>query len=181
MSAPEPIDSTPERLNEIAELDLLSDDVDPILQEATDRAAARLGLPKALVTVVLDQAQFFAAHHGLSGWLAEARGTPVEWSFCAHAVRNGEPFVVEDATSHPLVRENPLVTLDGIRCYAGIPLVTSRGHAVGTLCVIGHEARTFTEQDMADLREIAAETVQAIEARRHPADGAATGEASPVH
>ena len=156
----------PERLAEIAALDLVSASADAILQETAAEAAARLGLPISLVTVVLDEAQYFAAHHGLEGWLAEARGTPVEWSFCAHAVRCGAPFVVEDATRHPLVRENPLVTEDGIRCYAGIPLVTSRGHVLGTLCVVGKEARTFTEDEMAALRELAAKAVARIESRR---------------
>ncbi len=43
-----------------------------------------------------------------------------EWAFCVHAVKSKQPFVVEDATKHPLVRENPLVTQDGIRCYLGL-------------------------------------------------------------
>jgi GAF domain-containing protein len=119
-----------------------------------------------MVTVVLDQAQFFAAHHGLDGWMAEARGTPVEWSFCALAVASGEPFVVEDATTHPLTRDNPLVANEGIRCYAGIPLVSSRGYALGTLCVIGKESRSFSDADLDVLRELAEKAVWRIEERR---------------
>jgi GAF domain-containing protein len=156
----------PARLEEIAELDLMGPGVDDILQATAEEAAARLELPMALVSVVTDVAQFFAAHHGLTGWMREARGTPAEWSFCANAVRSGEPFVVEDAATHPLVRENPLVTEDGIRCYAGIPLVTSRGHTLGTLCVIGTEARTFSEEEMETLRALARRAVERIEARR---------------
>jgi GAF domain-containing protein len=162
-----------DRLREIVELDLLSPDVDAILQETVEEAAARLRLPMSMVTVVLDEAQFFAAHHGLSGWMREARGTPVEWSFCANAVASREPFVVEDATTHPVVRHNPLVANDGIRCYAGIPLVTSRGHAVGTLCVIGTETRTFSDADLDALRGLAKKAVNRIEARRTDAVPAA--------
>ena len=77
-----------------------------------------------------------------------------------------EPFVVEDATTHPLVKDIPLVHLDGVRCYAGIPLVTSRGHTVGTLCVIGHEARTFGEDEIQMLRGLARRAMERIEARR---------------
>ena len=154
------------RLREIVELDLLSPGVDDILQATVVEAAGRLGLPQAMVTVVLDQAQFFAAHHGLDGWMAEARGTPVEWSFCALAVASGEPFVVEDATTHPLTHDNPLVAHEGIRCYAGIPLVSTRGHALGTLCVIGKESRTFTGADLDALRELATKAVNHIEERR---------------
>lgn len=156
------------RLREIVELDLLAPGVDAILQATVEEAAARLGLPQAMVSVVLDQAQFFAAHHGLSGWMREARGTPVEWSFCAHAVANNAPFVVEDATTHPLMRDSPLVTQEGIRCYAGIPLVSSRDFPLGTLCVVGTEARTFSEDDLDVLRELARQAVDRIEARRQP-------------
>jgi GAF domain-containing protein len=98
--------------------------------------------------------------------MAESRGTPVEWSFCALAVASGEPFVVEDATTHPLTRDNPLVAHEGIRCYAGIPLVSSRGHALGTLCVIGKESRTFSDADLDALRELAEKAVRRIEERR---------------
>jgi GAF domain-containing protein len=154
------------RLREIVELDLLSPGVDDILQATVAEAADRLRLPQAMVTVVLDQAQFFAAHHGLDGWMAESRGTPVEWSFCALAVASVEPFVVEDATTHPLTRDNPLVAHEGIRCYAGIPLVSSRGHALGTLCVIGKESRTFSDADLDALRGLAEKAVRRIEERR---------------
>lgn len=154
------------RLQEIVDLDLLTPEVDAILQQTAEEAARRLHLPMSMVTVVLDEAQFFAAHHGLTGWMAESRGTPVEWSFCANAVASREPFVVEDATTHPVVRDNPLVANDGIRCYAGIPLVSSRGHALGTLCVIGTEARTFSGDDLELLRGLADQAVERIEARR---------------
>jgi GAF domain-containing protein len=160
-----------ERLQEIADLGLVSPAVDPVLQEAVAAAAARFGLAVGLVSVILDNAQYFAAHHGLSGWISEVRGTPVEWSFCANTVRTRRPFVVEDAAEHPLVKDNPVVRLEGIRCYAGIPLITSRGHVLGTLCVAGTETRRFSDEEMDDLRALAAQAVARIEARRHaPAD-----------
>lgn len=155
-----------ERLEEIATLRLGAADVCAVLDEVAGEAARRLGLPIGLVSIVLDDAQVFAASHGLAGWLAEAGGTPIEMSFCRHAVDAGAAFVVSDATAHPLVRENPLVTEDGIRCYAGIPLVSRGGHALGTLCVLGTETRVFDDAAMATLRELAAEAVERIEARR---------------
>jgi GAF domain-containing protein len=156
----------PARLAEIAALGLSGTEVDEVLQQTVDEAAARLGLPTSLVTIVLDEAQWFAAHTGLSGWLQETRGTPVEWSFCATAVRTGEPFVVEDAEAHPLVKDNPMVRMEGIRCYAGIPLVTSTGHTLGTLCVAGNEPRSFSEADLEVLRDLAGTALERIEARR---------------
>lgn len=154
------------RLQEIVDLDLLSPRADEILQETAREAATRLGLPISTVTIVLDEAQFFAARHGVGGWQAESLGTPVEWSFCAHAVNNREPFIVEDATTNPIVRHMPIVENDGVVCYAGFPLISSRGHALGTLCVIGHEPHRFTDAELDILRSLAERAVARIEERR---------------
>ena len=131
-SSPDPV-VREERLQEIADLGLTRPEVDAELRDIAARAAESLGLPIGIVSIVLDRAQYFAAGHGLQGWLAEVRGTPVEWSFCVNAVRSREPFVVEDALENPLVSDSPLVRQEGLRCYAGIPLITSRGHVLGTL------------------------------------------------
>lgn len=158
-----------ERLQEIADLGLTSAETDQILQEVCTQAANALGLPIGLVTVVLDEAQHFAAQFGLNGWLEEANGTPVEWSFCRFAVATKEEFVVQDAEQHELVQQSPLVTMDGLRCYAGIPLISSRGFALGSFCVAGLESREFSENDLATLRGYAATAIERIEARRLPA------------
>jgi GAF domain-containing protein len=154
------------RLQEIADLELTSRGVDRILRATAREAAERLGMPIALVTVVLDDAQHFAAMHGVEGWMARTRGTPVEWSFCRYAVAWREAFVVEDAAVHPLVQDSPLVQQEGVRSYAGHPLITSAGHALGTLCVLGTDPRTFSEADLATLRDFAEQAVRRIEARR---------------
>ncbi len=155
-----------DRLREVVALGLLTPETDEILDAVAAEAATRLGLPISLVSIVLDESQFFAASHGLNGWLETTRGTPVEMSFCSNAVLSGEPFVVEDALTNPITMMNPLVTEDGIRCYAGIPLVSSRGFRLGTLCVLGNEPREFQESDLVVLRELAAEAVNRIESRR---------------
>lgn len=155
------------RLQEIAELGLLSPDVDPILQHVATRAASTLALPVSLVSVVLDEALHVAAAHGIDGlWLGDTRGHPVEWSFCATSVRTREAYVVENAAEDPEHRTNPLVTQDGVRCYAGVPLISSRGFVLGNLCVVGMEERVFTVGEMAFLRGLAVEAVRLIELRR---------------
>ena len=155
-----------ERLQEIAALRLTEPDVEHILQDVCREASNAMGLPIGLVTIVLDEAQHFAAQHGLGGWLHEAGGTPVEWSFCRFTVAEKSAFVVEDAGRNQKVKSNPLVTQDGLRCYAGMPLITSRGHAVGSLCVAGVEAREFSERDLATLQRYTAEAMRRIETRR---------------
>lgn len=155
-----------ERLREIAALRLTEPDVQHILEDVCREASAAMGVPLGLVTIVLDEAQHFAAHHGLGGWLEEAGGTPSEWSFCRFTVATKSPFVVNDAQSNPLVQDSPLVSQDGLRCYAGMPLVSSRGHALGSLCVAGVEAKAFTDEELATLKRYSAEAMRRIETRR---------------
>lgn len=159
-----------ERLHEIAALRLGDEVSDPIIQALVDRAADELGLPLAAISIVLDSAQYFIASHGLSGWISVVGGSPVEWAFCRHAVATQAPFMVEDAGTHPIVRDNPLVRIDGIRSYLGMPLITSKAQTIGTLCVLGVETRKFSETDVNTLRELAIGVMTELEARREKAE-----------
>ena len=158
------------RLKEISELDLFAPEVSDILSDLTREASIQLEIPVGMVNIVLDEAQYIAAHHGLEGWIASAQGTPVEWAFCRFPVRDRADFVVQDTHTHERVKNNPLVTEDGLRCYAGVPLMTSRGHVLGAFCVLGTEPRSFTENDMQTLRTLATEAVRRIESRRVTTD-----------
>lgn len=158
--------SSTARLREIADLGLDDSGIDGILSEIAAEAAAHFGLPVALVSIVLDQSQYFRGSHGLDGSMATAGGTPAEWSFCQHVVRNRAPFIVEDAQHHPLMQDSPLVRIEGIRCYAGVPLITFRGHVIGSFCVQGPDARSFTKFDLAQLQRYAKRVITRIEQRR---------------
>ena len=174
MSSPQPVSPAPaddpvrdpNRLAEVVRLDLFSDDVRDMIADMTTRAAERFDLPISQVSVVLDEAQFNAAQHGLDGlWIAEAEGHPVEWSFCRHTVRDHAPFIVEDTTQHERTKDNPLVKQGYVRCYAGIPLITSRDYVLGSLCVVGPEPRSFGDDELNDLRAMADEVMRRIEDR----------------
>ncbi|MEZ5216918.1 MAG: GAF domain-containing protein [Ilumatobacteraceae bacterium] len=130
------------------------------------RTTDRLHQPIALVTMVLDSAQLVAASSGLDGWLAAAGGTPVEWSFCARAVGSRQPYVVNDARTHPIQRSNPLVAIDNIGCYAGVPLYSPDGHALGAHCVVGTEPHDFTAEEIEELQEAGDEIAVLLETYR---------------
>jgi len=167
--SPAPVDDPvrdPDRLAEIVRLDMFSDEVRGLIADMTTRAAERFDLPISQISMVLDEAQFNAAQHGLDGlWIADAEGHPVEWSFCRHAVRDHAPFIVEDTTKHERTKDNPLVKQGYVRCYAGIPLITGRDYVLGSLCVIGPEPRSFGEDELKDLRAMADEVMRRIEER----------------
>lgn len=156
------------RLHAVSQYAFESTEASEAMSGLARRAAERLGMPIGLVSVVLDSAQYFAGMHGVEGWMAEAGGTPIEWSFCANAVRRNAPYVVEDAEADPLQHDNPLVTVDGIRSYAGAPLRTSHGEVLGALCVLGTEPHRFSSDDIAELATMADRVVEEMGRHRPP-------------
>jgi GAF domain-containing protein len=151
----------PDRIAVLSRIDLDDTELRSRLDEITERTARRLGQPVGLVSMVLDSAQFFIGSHGLDGWLAEVGGTPIEWSFCANVVTSGEDYVVPDAAVDIKQATNPLVENDGIRAYAGAPIVVD-GAILGAHCVLGYAAHNFDEEDLAEIRRGAAEIAELL-------------------
>ncbi|MFI1996962.1 GAF domain-containing protein [Actinoplanes sp. NPDC020271] len=154
-----------DRLAVMAGIDVDNPELRRRLDAISARTAERLHQPVSLVSMVLDTAQFFPGSHGLDGWLAELHGTPGEWSFCATAVRTGRAYVVPDATIDPDQATNPLVTVDGVRSYAGVPVIVD-GHVMGAHCVLGFDQHTFTPADLAELQDGAAEIGELLQSYR---------------
>jgi GAF domain-containing protein len=155
--APIPADEA-DRLTALRELLLL--DTPP--EERYDRlarfAAEQLNVPIALLTLVDGQRQWFKSRIGL-----EVAETTRDISFCGHAIMKSELFVIEDASVDPRFFDNPLVTGEpNIRFYAGAPLQDTRGHNIGTLCVIDTKPRKLDQVELAildALRKLANETL----------------------
>lgn len=135
-----------------------------ILDALAQEVAQASGAGVALVSLVLDDAQWFVGAHGLDGWLAEVRGTPVEWSFCADVVRGAAPLEVPDAPKDPRYADNPLVTTGAVGSYHGVPLTTQGGEVLGSLCVLGPPGFSLSGEGMATLRAAAGRAVRLLEA-----------------
>ncbi|GAA4962661.1 GAF domain-containing protein [Kineococcus glutinatus] len=151
----------------LAAVDALgADDVErvqPLTEDLLAGVSAGTGAPVGLLNVVLSGAQIISGAHGLTGWLAEARATPAEWALCATVVRTGEAYVVPDLTADAATADNPLAVVDGMRAYAGVPLRTSTGHVIGSMCVLDTEPREFSADDLAALEVAADEAVRRLE------------------
>lgn len=162
----------PERLAALRRTALLDTPADEAFDRLARLAARLLRAPVALVSLVDENRQFLKSCIGLGEPWSTRRETPLSHSFCQHAVAGREAFVVEDARVHPLVSENLAIGDLGVIAYAGVPLVTSDGHAIGTLCVIDHEPRRWPPDDLAALADLAAAVVTEIELRAAVAEGA---------
>ena len=157
----------PERLAALRATRLLDAPPHPALDRLARLAARVLEAPVALVSLVDRDRQVFASCIGLADPWGRDRQTPLTHSFCQHAVASREPLVVNDARRHPLLRENLAIRDLDVIAYAGIPLITADGHALGTLCVIDHRPRSWTDEDLETLRDIAAAALSEIRLRGH--------------
>ena len=111
-------------------------------EELVRLTATMCGAPTAFLTLLDERHQWFRASEGLR--LGE---TPREVAFCAHAIRQTGLFVVKDALMDARFSVNPLVTSEpALRFYAGVPLHTADGHALGTLCVVDRAPRILTAE-----------------------------------
>lgn len=149
------------RLLALAALDVVGSDPSPVLDGIARIVSQLMGTPFALVSLVTEHEQWFKASVGLAG----VTSTPRDVAFCAHAILGTRPMVVEDAATDPRFADNPLVTGPvGIRFYAGAPLVTRDGMALGTLCAIDRKPCTPTAEQLATLQCLASVVTALMEA-----------------
>jgi len=127
------------------------------------RLAARIcDAPIALLSLVDESRQWFKSRVGV-----EVPSTARDVAFCAYAILEPDVMVVPDALADERFADNPLVTGEPtIRMYAGAPLLTAEGHALGTLCIIDRRPRDLDDDQIESLRVLAQQTVSQLELRR---------------
>src|SRR5215475_7217178 len=155
-----------ERLEALERTALLDSPPEEAFDRLTRLATTVLHVPVALVSLVDGDRQFFKSHCGLSGPLVSSRQTPLTQSFCQHAVGSREPLVVADARRDPRFGHTHAFSELGGIAYAGIPLITSEGYALGTFCVVDRRPHEWTEEEIEILRILASSTMSEIELRR---------------
>ena len=124
-------------------------------------AAGICGTPMGAISMIDSERQWFKAQKGLS-----IQETSRDVSFCAHAILGDGVFVVPDARMDERFHDNPLVTGNpGIRFYAGAPLVSKGGEALGALCVIDDQPREISEAQRQALVSLSRQVVSLLELR----------------
>jgi len=150
------------RLAALRRYRILDTDPERAFDDLTLLASRICGAPIALITLVDADRQWFKSRVGLS-----TTETSRSVSFCAHAIEQKDLFVIPDALEHLAFRNNPSVTGDPhVRFYAGAPLITPDGHALGTLCVIDRVPRTLTQDQIEALQALKRQAEMQLELRR---------------
>jgi diguanylate cyclase (GGDEF)-like protein/PAS domain S-box-containing protein len=151
-----------ERLQKLRDYGVLDTPAETEFDDFTALASQIIGTPIALISLLDDQRQWFKSRVGL-----DVDATAREISFCGHAIHDVDLLVVEDAQADLRFAGNPLVTgAPHIRFYAGCPLVTPDGFALGTLCVIDRQPRQLSAQAADTLRKLGRQLVNLLELRR---------------
>jgi GAF domain-containing protein len=154
------------RLEVLWKYNLLDTPPEKPLDDLTELAASICETPIALLSLVDEKRQWFKSRIGLT-----QTETAREVSFCTHAILQKEVMIVPDALKDPRFAHNPLVTASPfIRFYAGAPLFTEEGCALGTLCVIDHEPRQLSEKQVKALQTVARVVISHLELRRQIQD-----------
>lgn len=155
----------PARLAALERSRLLDTPPEEAFDRLTRMASRLLEAPVALVSLVDDQRQFFKSAVGLSGDIAESRATPLSHSYCQHVVRTGATLVVDDARQHPLLHDNPAIADANAISYCGVPIVDPAGRTLGSFCVLDHKARSWTQEEIDDLQDLAASVTAEVRLR----------------
>jgi PAS domain S-box-containing protein len=131
--------------------------------DITVLAAYICNAPISLVTLLDSEKQYFKSHYGL-----KESQIPIEHSFCKHAIETpGEIFIIEDARKDSRFNNNPLViNKPNIVFYAGVPLISPTGIALGALCVMDNMPKTINHQQINSLKALANQVVQLFELRK---------------
>jgi GAF domain-containing protein len=152
-------DNERERMAAVRRYGILDTPPDGAFDRITALAARRFGVPISIISIVDEDRIWFKSRHGVR--VSEIDRDP---GLCASAILSDVPHILNDASIDPRSLANPLVAGEfGLRFYAGVPLTTSDGHNLGTLCIIDKEARPIDEAQIEDLKDLAGVVMGQIE------------------
>ena len=150
-----------ERMAAVKRYNILDTPADGAFDRVTAMAARRFGVPISIISIVDHDRIWFKSRYGLN--VEQIARDP---GLCASAILRPEPHILPDATKDIRSLANPLVAGDfGLRFYAGVPLTTSDGYNLGTLCVIDKKPRPIDQAHIEDLKDLASMVMDQLEFR----------------
>jgi GAF domain-containing protein len=161
MKAPIP-DKEAQRLAALLEYQVLDTAAEQAYDDITALAAYVCDVPIAMISLVDESRQWFKSKLGLN-----RKETPRDVAFCAHAILQSEPLIVRDALKDMRFADSALVTrLPHIRFYAGFPLASPEGFALGTLCAIDRKPRQLSAKQKRAMQSLSRHVMALLELRR---------------
>ncbi len=150
------------RMAALRRYDILDTPPDGAFDRITALAASLFSVPISIISLVDTDRIWFKSHHGI-----DVEQIDREPGLCASAIVHDDAWVLTDARCDVRSLANPLVAGEfGLRFYAGVPLRTSDGYNLGTLCVIDRKPRPdITERQIAQLKNLAAVVMDEMELR----------------
>lgn len=151
-----------ERLQNLYQYEVLDTPAEGAFDDLTRLAAQICETPVALISLIDRERQWFKSKIGLT-----ASETHRDFAFCAHAILQNRPLIVEDTLQDVRFFDNPLVMGEPyIRSYAGAPLLTPQGNLIGTLCVIDFVSRQISHAQIEALQTLGHQVISQLELRR---------------
>ncbi len=154
--------SEKERIDFLNSLELLDTLPEGEFDMLTQMASKYLNAPVSLFSIIDSDRQWFKSRVG-----TDICETPRDISFCAHAIKKPELYVVENADEDPLFAKNPLVTAkeNAIKFYTGVPIIIEGKYTIGTLCIIDYKPRVLTVEEKELLKNLGKQIEKLIELR----------------
>src|ERR1700760_4137198 len=151
------------RLAALEKYAILDTDPEAAFDDLTQLASYVCKTPMAMISLIDEERQWFKSKVG-----STSTETSRDVAFCSNAIMQDDVFVVPDATKDDRYRNNPMVVADPhIRFYAGAPLITDEGYALGTLCVIDQKPRELEPEQHEALKALSRLVLAQLEFRRN--------------
>lgn len=150
------------RLWALQQYDILHSSPEEAYDDLVALAREIYDVPASFVGFLDDDRQWFKAEEGMGKTEAPREVTPCAWGI----MTPDEPTVIEDLGEDPRFQDAPLVQKKGFRFYAGVPITTDDGHAVGTMCILDDEPQRLDPEETEALHALSRTASRLLELRR---------------
>jgi sigma-B regulation protein RsbU (phosphoserine phosphatase) len=153
------------RISELDRLELMYTQPEEVFDRITAQLADIFGAQAAMMNLIDSENQYAKSIAGIPEGVLGSRIMPRKGSLCGYVVAHNEPMIVEDLLEDARFRDLPIVKEKGVRFYAGAPLHSDNGEAIGSLCVIDVVPHKITLRERKLLRLVADEVMTEVKLR----------------
>ncbi len=159
-----------DRLAALQRFDVLDSPREEPFDRITRLIRSIFGVSTGIVSMIDGHRQWYKSADG-----SDRSEVPVQDTFCRFPLASGESLVVPDAKADMRFADNPNVTSGGVGFYAGVPLRTTDGHVIGTVCAIDPQPRDFSARELKILEDLALITMNELDLRQRATVDVLTG------